>query len=309
MRKRDVYYWQERSILNNLNEEWKEHLVFKIIDNQKIEGIGAATPNKEFGETFKTSMAVVESLRKITENFENMNNIIEFEKIINSQIKKDMAAKAAVFLSIYDYISNKKNIKLENYYFDLNEDHKKEYFERIFIDKNHKISDSKNENIKLDIKNYIKPDDLLKIIKHYSDKNLIIDFSSLYNSLELKYIINKTKNFKIVALEQPFEIGQEFQAKKYINEGYKIYWDESFHNFIDFDRIHEYSTGFVFSISKMSSLYNISNLLNYTKSKGYEAIITSEIEHPINLMWSKKISKAFDVIDLDFLKNVKETNK
>src|SRR6056297_1775838 len=164
MRKRDVYYWQERSILQNLDQEWKEHLVFKIIDNEGIEGIGAATPNNQFGETFKTSMAIVESLRKITENFENMNDIIEFENNVHSIIKKDMSAKATVFLSVYDYISNKNNIKLENYYFDLNNNHKKDYFERIFIDKNLKTLKLENENIKLDIRKYTKPDDLINII-------------------------------------------------------------------------------------------------------------------------------------------------
>ncbi len=309
MRKRDVYYWQERSILQNLDQEWKEHLVFKIIDNEGIEGIGAATPNNQFGETFKTSMAIVESLRKITENFENMNDIIEFENNVHSIIKKDMSAKATVFLSVYDYISNKNNIKLENYYFDLNNNHKKDYFERIFIDKNLKTLNLENDNIKLDIRKYTNPDDLINIIKKYSNKNLIIDFSGLYNSFELDYILKNTKNINIIALEQPFEFGQEHQAKKYINKGYKIYWDESFHNLIDFDRINKYSTGFVFSISKMSSLWNISSLLKYINAKGFETVISSEIEHPTNLKWSEKISQAFDIIDLNFSKYIKATNK
>jgi len=309
MRKRDVYYWQERSVLQNLGQEWREHLVFKIIDDEEITGTGAATPNKEFGETFKTSMAIVESLRKITENFENMNNIIEFENNVHSIIKKDMAAKATIFLSVYDYISNKNNLKIENYYFDLKNNHQKEYFERVFIENNFETLKSENENIKLDIKKYTKPDDLIKIIKKYHEKNIIIDFSGLYNSLELNYILKSTRDINIVALEQPFNFGQEYQAQKYMNEGFKIYWDESFHTLIDFDRIHKYSTGFVFSISKISSLSNISSLLKYVKTKGYETIISSEIEHPANLMWSKKISNAFDIIDLDFSKYVKETNK
>ncbi|KLO23628.1 hypothetical protein X274_06095 [Marinitoga sp. 1155] len=32
-RKRDVYYWQERSILKYLKKEWIEHAVFKIDSN------------------------------------------------------------------------------------------------------------------------------------------------------------------------------------------------------------------------------------------------------------------------------------
>ena len=91
--------------------------------------------------------------------------------------------------------------------------------------------------------------------------------------------------------------------------GYKVYWDESFHNIFDFYRIKDYSTGFVFSISKMASLSNISTLLRYVKENGFETIISSKLEHPINLKWSNKISNAFDITDLNYSKYIKTTNK
>lgn len=309
MRKRDVYYWQERSILKDFDEEWKEHLVFKIIDENGKTGIGASTPNKEFGETFKTSMAIVESLRKVTENFEDLNNIVEFENTINSIIKKDMAAKTTVLLAVYDYISNKNNVNIEKLYFDLKNIHKKQYIERIIINKNFKFFEPKNSTIKLDIKKYLDVDQLIKIIKLYKNYQIIIDFSGLYNIFELNYIMKNIKNSNIFALEQPLKYGQEFQISKFSNKGYKIYWDESFNNLIDYNRIKNYSDGFVFTLSKLESLYNISNLLKFIKNEGYETIISSEIEHPINLEWSKKISNAFDIIDLNFLKYITKTNK
>ncbi|MGM0640611.1 MAG: hypothetical protein ACQESN_04200 [Thermotogota bacterium] len=309
MRKRDVYYWQERSILNKLDQEWKEHLVFKIIDENEIQGIGASTPNKEFGETFKTSMAIVESLRKITENFHDLKYLVEFENKINSFIKKDMSAKTTVLLAVYDYISKRNNINIEHFYFDFNSKHKKVNFERIFLNENFEFIPSKNKKIKLDIKNYIETDKLIETISLYKDKELILDFSGLYSSFELDYLMKKLENLNIVALEQPTKHAQEKQMKKFLKKGYKIYWDESFHNIADLDRIKDYSTGFVFTLSKMSSLSKISNLLKLVQFKGYETIISSELEHPINLDWSNKISKAFDIIDLNFSKYIKKTNK
>jgi len=309
MRKRDVYYWQERSILNKLDQEWKEHLVFKIIDDEEITGTGAATPNKEFGETFKTSMAIVESLRKTTENFDDLNNIIDFENNVHSLIKKDMAAKTTVFLAVYDYISNKNKINLENYYFNLNDHHKKDSYERIIINENTKNKVSESQNVKLDVESYVVPEKLIEIINNFDNSNITVDFSGLYNPFEIDFIIKNINNSRPINLEQPFKYGQEHIAKEYLNMGHKVYWDESFHNIFDFHRIKKYSTGFVFSLSKMASLLNISTLLRYVKENGFETVISSKLEHPINLKWSNKISNAFDITDLNYSKYIKTTNK
>jgi hypothetical protein len=59
----------------------------------------------------------------------------------------------------------------------------------------------------------------------------------------------------------------------------------------------------------MASLLNISTLLRYVKENGFETVISSKLEHPINLKWSNKISNAFDITDLNYSKYIKTTNK
>lgn len=297
-RKRDVYYWQERSILKNLNMEWKEHVVFKIKDKEGIEGLGASTPDEKYGETFKTTMAVVEKLRYITENFDNLNNINKLEKHLNEILKREKASKTAVMLAVYDYFKNKNNIDLSEVIFENNQTNNY-YLEKIYVSTNQlNYIETNSENLKLELINKISFKEIFQLLENYSSKNIWLDLRGYYNIFELRQIINNINKSNIIALEQPLNEYYDDIVKKITS--IPIYWDESIQRIEDIRKIQNSSTGLVLDLSKFGGLITLFESLILCEQKGLETVLSSRIEHPENLKWSKKIQKSFNFIDLNY---------
>ncbi|NUV00094.1 hypothetical protein XO12_08335 [Marinitoga sp. 1154] len=308
-RKRDVYYWQERSILKYLKKEWIEHAVFKI-NSSGIIGIGAGTPNSDFGETYKTTMAIIEKMRKLTEEWEDLNNYADFEKVMSNIVKFDMSSKTAVEIAIADYILNSKNLDLSKILFskkDLNEEMKKLY---VYNDMGYAIYDELIDALIIKIE-FIEKISLeeLEILKANIDKYKIwIDFKGMFNHYEVKKILDVFKGLDVVAIEQPLPVGSEFAVKDFLAK-YSVFWDESFKTLQDIIRLKNISTGLVFEITKFGGLLKTSEYLKVAESLGLETMISSRIEHPITLNWANKIKKSFNYIDLDFNHYIEKTSK
>ncbi|KAF2956587.1 enolase C-terminal domain-like protein [Marinitoga sp. 38H-ov] len=308
-RKRDVYYWQERSVTKYLKNEWVEHAVFKI-NSQGIEGIGAGTPNPDYGETYKTTMAIIEKMRKLTENWEDLNEYAEFEKEMNNIVKFDMSSKTAVEIAIADYILKSKNIDLAKILFSkrlMNENMIKVYvYSNMDFNVFNEVECGSILKIefleKVDIKEL---NELKEKIKGY---NIWIDFKGLFDHYEMRRVLNLLKDLKIVALEQPLPVGNELAVKDIMYK-YPIFWDESFKNLNDILRLKDYSTGLIFEITKFGGLIKTSEYLNLARDIGLETVISSRIEHPITLNWAKKIMNSFNYADLDYSHYIIKTSK
>lgn len=307
-RKRDVYYWQERSITKYLKNEWVEHAVFKI-DSNGVEGIGAGTPNPDYGETYKTTMAIIEKMRKLTENWTDLNDYAEFEKEMNNIVKFDMSSKTAVEIAIADYILNSKELDLSKILFSknyINESMKKIYvFNDMDYDVFEEIGDSK---IKIEFLEKLNNEEIEKLKRKIEKYNVWIDFKGIFNHFELKKILDSFKSINIIAIEQPLPVGNEHAIKDLLYK-YPVFWDESFKNISDVIRLREYSTGLVFELTKFGGLMKTAEYLNFVRDIGLETMISSRIEHPITLNWSKKIMNSFDYIDLDYDHYIIKTSK
>lgn len=306
-RKRDVYYWQERSVLKYLKHEWVEHAVFKI-DSNGIEGIGAGTPNPDFGETYKTTMAIIEKMRKLTENWENLNEYAEFEREMNNIVKFDMSSKTAVEIAITDYILNSKGLDMSKVLFPkkaLNEKMKKIY---VYKDMGYAIYGEIYDTftVKIEFLEKLSLEGLEILRANIEKYNVWVDFKGLFNHYEVKKILDVFKGMNIVAIEQPLPVGSEFAAK---DLPYPIFWDESFKNIQDIMRLKGISTGLVFELTKFGGLLKTSEYLKMVESFGLETMISSRIEHPITLNWARKIEQSFDYIDLCYEHYIEKTSK
>jgi L-alanine-DL-glutamate epimerase-like enolase superfamily enzyme len=311
-RKRDVYYWQERSILKNIDEEWKEHIVFKIIDKDGYEGSGAATPDENYGETFKTAMAVVEGLRKLAENYNDLGFISDFQQEMDNFVKYDKTAKTAVFLAICDYISNKKDIDITKALFPVKSGYSKELL-RFYWKKDIDITPFINKKdfygIKVEFLEKPENDDLINILSSNEDANFWFDFRGSLNHFELRNIEGILNNYNnVIALEQPLPVFKEFNLNN-IKRKYPIFWDESLQRVEDILRLKDCGTGFVFDITKFGGILNIYQALSIAKSYGLETVLSTRLEHPLNVVWSEKIKNSFDVSDLNISHYIEKTSK
>ncbi|NUU97854.1 hypothetical protein [Marinitoga sp. 1138] len=308
-RKRSVYYWQERSILKYLNKEWIEHAVFKI-ESEGVEGIGAGTPNPDFGETYKTTMAIIEKMRKLTEEWEDLNNYADFEKVMNQIVKFDMSSKTAVELSIADYILNSKSLDLSSVLFSKNKNNTEIF--KIYFHKNMSYAVFGEikfpEILKIEFLEKMDFEEIEKYKKFVDKYPIWLDFKGLYNHYEIKQILKIFKNDNIVALEQPLPVGNESAVVDLLGN-YDIFWDESFKTLQDIFKLKDYATGFVFEITKFGGLLKTAEYLNVIRDIGLETVISSRIEHPLNLKWAKKIQKSFDYIDLNYEHYIEKTSK
>ncbi len=276
-RKRDVYYWQERTILKNLNMEWQEHAIFKFIDKQGIQGVGAATPNYYFGETFKTTMAILELIRDLFEMEDDIENIPNIEEKFNEKIKRDNSSKTAVFLAIFDYLTNKYNYDPINLLFPTKKGISQESLFRIFWKKDTNIFDLLPE--------IQKDEEIVKI--EFLEKPLLI-----------RHILKFLKTSEILALEQPTPKYKENTLSN-LQIDYPIFWDESIEQPEDIIRVSNIASGVVLDITKVGGLTNLKKHYDLANTLNLETVISTRIEHPINLNWSNKIKKAFDIIDLN----------
>ena len=303
-RKRDVYYWQERTILKNLNMEWQEHAIFKFIDKQGIQGVGAATPNYYFGETFKTTMAILELIRDLFEMEDDIENIPNIEEKFNEKIKRDNSSKTAVFLAIFDYLTNKYNYDPINLLFPTKKGISQESLFRIFWKKDTNIFDllpeiQKDEEI-VKIEFLEKPllSEFEKILKLFKNKKLWIDLRGLFPQHEIRFILKLLKSSEIMALEQPTPKYKENTLSN-LQINYPIFWDESIEQPEDIIRVSNIASGVVLDITKVGGLTNLKKHYDLANTLNLETVISTRIEHPINLNWSNKIKKAFDIIDLN----------
>ncbi|WGS64047.1 enolase C-terminal domain-like protein [Marinitoga aeolica] len=308
-RKRDVYYWQERSILKYLKEEWIEHAVFKI-DSNGVEGIGAGTPNPDYGETYKTTMAIIEKLRKLTEEWKNLNDYAEFEREMDNIVKFDMSSKTAVEIAIADYILNAKELDLSKILF--SESGENQEMKKIYVHKDmgyaiyEEIYDA--STIKIEFLEKINLEELEILRANIEKYNVWIDFKGLFNHYEVRKILNIFEGINIIAIEQPLPVGSEFAAKDLLMK-YPIFWDESFKNVHDILKLKNISTGLVFELTKFGGLLKTSEYLKLARRIGLETMISSRIEHPITLKWAKKIKNSFNYIDLDYEHYIEKTSK
>ena len=304
-RKRDVYYWQERISLKNMDVQWQESTVFKIADEKGIEGIGAATPNNYFGETFKTTMAVIEHLRNLIENENEIDKIQNVEDKMSKAIKRDNAAKTAVGLALCDYINKKYEFDIVNILFPVDQ---KEFQEKLF-----RVFWKENLNITDMINNYYNKDYILKIeflekptIQDFFNlsqiligKKIWLDLKGLFNFHELNKILEILKDVKIVSLEQPLERNKESKIMEFL-EKYQIFWDESIESENDILRLYNMCNGVVLDITKVGGILNMKKLFDLSNSLNLQTVISSRLEHSINIYWSNKIKNAFDFVDLNF---------
>jgi len=303
-RKRDVYYWQERTILKNLNMEWQEHAIFKFIDKQGIQGVGAATPNYYFGETFKTTMAILELIRDLFEMEDDIENIPNIEEKLNEKIKKDNSSKTAVSLAIFDYLTNKYNYDPTNLLFPTKKSISQESLFRIFWKKDNNIFDilpqiQKDEEI-VKIEFLEKPllSEFEKILKLFKNKKLWIDLRGLFSQHEIRHILKLLKTSEILALEQPTPKYKENTLSN-LQINYPIFWDESIEQPEDIIRVSNIATGVILDITKVGGLTNLKKHYDLANILNLETVISTRIEHSINLNWSNKIKNAFDIIDLN----------
>ncbi|RAO98926.1 hypothetical protein PW5551_06930 [Petrotoga sp. 9PW.55.5.1] len=301
---RDVYYWQERTLLKNLNIEWQEHALFKIVDKNGNYGVGAATPDPFYGETFKTTMAILELLRDLIENTENIENIPDIEKKVNEKIKKDNTSKTAIYLAIYNYINNKYNFEITNLLFPSNNNQFQETLFRVFWKKDVNLFDvvnniqKNNQIIKIEYLEKPSELDIKDTLKIFRNTKLWIDFNGLLNYHELKQVLNQLKNYNVVALEQPLAKNKESILKN-TEVGYPIYWDESIEQSEDILRLSEITNGIVVDITKVGGLTNLKKIYDIANTLNIETVLSTRIEHPLNLEYSNKIKNAFDIVDLD----------
>ncbi|MDN5343224.1 hypothetical protein OF820_00085 [Oceanotoga sp. DSM 15011] len=308
IRKRDVFYWQERSILKNLNMEWKEHIVFKIIDEDGIEGLGSATPYKNFGETFKTTMAVVESLRRFSENFDDLNELYDFQTDLEFIIKKEHAAKTAVLLAISDYLIKKNSIDISKILYTKKDNTYQETLKRVYWKKDLNIY-----SLNLDKKNTLKfefiekPDlkDIINIKKLFGKYDLWFDFRGFLNYHEFRRVYNILKDLSIIGFEQPVKPGSEDNI--YDMYELPIFWDESIENMENIKKLK--GQGLVLDITKMGGLLNMRKALNISELFGFETVISTRLEHPYNINWSKKIKNSFNFVDLNIDNYIVKTSK
>lgn len=308
-RKRDVYYWQERSVLKYLNKEWVEHAVFKI-DSNGVEGIGAGTPNPDYGETYKTTMAIIEKMRKLTEQWIDLNDYAEFERKMNNIVKFDMSSKTAVEIAIADYILNSKNLDLTKILFSkntLNEEMKKVY---VYKDMGYSVYEEIYDAIavKIEFLEKISLEELEILKENIGKYNVWIDFKGIFNHYEVKKILDIFKDINIIAIEQPLPVGSEIAVKDLLLK-YSVFWDESFKNIHDIMKLKDISTGLVFELTKFGGIMKTAEYLNLARSLGLETMISSRIEHPITLNWAKKIKNSFNYIDLDYEHYIEKTSK
>jgi len=303
-RKRDVYYWQERTILKNLNIEWQEHAIFKFIDKQGIQGVGAATPNYYFGETFKTTMAILELIRDLFEMEDDIENLPNIEEKFNEKIKRDNSSKTAVFLAIFDYLTNKYNYDPAKLLFPTKKSISQESLFRIFWKKGINIFDllpeiQKDEKI-IKIEFLEKPllTEFENILKLFKNKKLWIDLRGLFSHHEIRHILKFLKTSEILALEQPTPKYKENTLSN-LQINYPIFWDESIEQPEDIIRVSNIASGVVLDITKVGGLTNLKKHYDLANTLNLETVISTRIEHLINLNWSNKIKKAFDIIDLN----------
>lgn len=303
-RKRDVYYWQERTILKNLNIEWQEHAMFKFIDKQGIQGVGAATPNYYFGETFKTTMAILEMIRDLFEMEDDIENIPNIEGKINEKIKRDNSSKTAVFLAIFDYLSSKYNYDPTKLLFPNKKSISQESLFRIFWKKGINIFNllpeiqNDGEIIKIEFLEKPSLSELEKTMKLFKSKKLWIDLKGLFSQHEIRHILKLLKHSEILALEQPTPKYKENTLGN-LHIPYPIFWDESIEQPEDIIRVSNIATGIVLDITKVGGLTNLKKHYDLANTLNLETVISTRIEHPINLNWSNKIKNAFDIIDLN----------
>ncbi len=304
-RERDVYYWQERTLLKNLDTEWIEHVLFKIVDKDNIEGIGAATPYIYFGQTFKSTMAILEELREFIENVPEIENIQTIENIIDKLIKNENTAKTSIMLTICDYINNKYNLDISKLLFSFDKDKYQENIFRIFWKKNLNLHEVYNtyftdhQELKLEFLEKPSMKDLNEISKIFQGKRVWLDFRGLLDFYELTKALEILKPLKIVALEQPLAKGREKKIEL-IESQYTIFWDESIVTLEDLLRLHDFSNGIVLSLTKVGGLINVKKILDLAEIYNLITVISSGIEHPINTSWSNKIKGSFDIVDLTF---------
>jgi len=304
-RERDVYYWQERTFLKNVNEEWKEHVPFKIIDKDSVEGVGTATPDVYSGHTFKSTMAILEELRDFIENVPEIENLQTVENLIDRLVGNENTAKTSIMLAICDYISNKYNIDISKLLFSFEEDKYQENLFRIFWNKDANILDVYNEYftndkvVKIEFLEKPSMGDLEKISSAFQDKRVWLDFRGLLDFYELTKALDLMRNVEIVALEQPLAKGREKRIEL-IKSQYPVFWDESIVTVEDLLGLQKISDGVVLNVTKVGGLYNVKKIHDLADVFNLITVISSGIEHPLNIEWSNKIKAPFDIVDLYF---------
>lgn len=304
-RERDVFYWQERTLLKNLDTEWIEHVLFKIVDKDNIEGIGAATPDIYFGQTFKSTMAILEELREFIENVPDIENVLTVAKLMDKLIQDENTAKTSIMLTICDYINNKYKLDVSKLLFSFEKDKYQDNIYRIFWRKNINVLEVYNSHLKNDevvkLEFLEKPSisDLEELSSAFQGKQVWLDFRGLLDFYELTKALDIMNQLKIVALEQPLAKGREKKVEL-IESQYPIFWDESIVTLEDLLRLHDFSNGIVLSLTKVGGLFNVKKIYDLAEIYNLITVISSGIEHPININWSNKIKASFDIVDLSF---------
>jgi L-alanine-DL-glutamate epimerase-like enolase superfamily enzyme len=304
-RERDVFYWQERTLLKNLDTEWIEHVLFKIVDKDNIEGIGAATPDIYFGQTFKSTMAILEELREFIENVPDIENVLTVAKLMDKLIQDENTAKTSIMLTICDYINNKYKLDVSKLLFSFEKDKYQDNIYRIFWRKNINVLEVYNSHLKNDevvkLEFLEKPSisDLEELSSAFQGKQVWLDFRGLLDFYELTKALDIMNQLKIVALEQPLAKGREKKVEL-IESQYPIFWDESIVTLEDLLRLHDFSNGIVLSLTKVGGLFNVKKIYDLAEIYNLITVISTGIEHPININWSNKIKASFDIVDLSF---------
>lgn len=304
-RERDVFYWQERTLLKNLDTEWIEHVLFKIVDKDNIEGIGAATPDIYFGQTFKSTMAILEELREFIENVPDIENVLTVAKLMDKLIQDENTAKTSIMLTICDYINNKYKLDVSKLLFSFEKDKYQDNIYRIFWRKNINVLEVYNSHLKNDevvkLEFLEKPSisDLEELSSAFQGKQVWLDFRGLLDFYELTKALDIMNQLKIVALEQPLAKGREKKVEL-IESQYPIFWDESIVTLEDLLRLHDFSNGIVVSLTKVGGLFNVKKIYDLAEIYNLITVISTGIEHPININWSNKIKASFDIVDLSF---------
>lgn len=271
------------------------------LEHWGLEGVGEAAPSPFYGENQGTVMAALESLGHALP--EDPFLIEQLHERMESVVRGNPAAKAAIDIAIHDLVGKKLGVPLHSF-FGLSAERAPVTSFTIGIDEVDVMKKKALEASQfpvLKVKVGTDRDELvLDAIRSVTDKTLRVDANCAWTPREAVRKIGVLQRFGIEFVEQPIAPG-DTNGMRFVRENVSlpIIADESVKTSVDIEPLAGAVDGINIKLMKCGGLREALKMIHVARAVGMKVMLGCMVESSIGITAAAHISPAVDYADLD----------
>mgnify|MGYP005832182737 FL=1 len=280
----------------------QQHIVLTKIKHDGEIGYGEASPSDRYKEDQDSVSKFYDKV-----DLSNFNDPFLVEDILNyleKLVAGNQAAKAGIDIALYDLIGKKLKMPLWKY-FGLNPDKTPTTSFTIGIDLPEIIENKIKEaedfpilKVKLGVSN---DEEIIKIIRKYTDKTLRVDANEGWESKELardKILFLEKEGVEFV--EQPMP-AEDVEGIKWLRRQIHIpiIADEAMKTIRDVSKIYELYDGINIKLMKCGGINNALKIIHAAKAMDLKIMLGCMVESSVGIAAAAQLSPLVDYADLD----------